>query len=62
MQAKPLFRADILKPKLDAFNPAEFERKRRTLLKWRNLIASDKFDRVKETEILPDFISEVLQG
>jgi hypothetical protein len=62
IQAKPLFRADVLKPKLDAFRPpSDFGKRLERLLRWRDLIESAKIDKFKETEILPDFISELFQ-
>ena len=63
IQAKPLFRADVLRPKLDAFKlPADFDKRRAPLTRWRDLIESTKIDKFKETEILPDFLSELFQG
>ena len=62
IQAKPLFRADVLKPKLDAFRlPSAIVAKRQAVTKWRDLIGTAKIDKYKETEILPDFISELFQ-
>ena len=58
---KPLFRLDALKPKLDAFKPAG-SAKSQALGKWRDLIVSGKIDKFKETEILPDFISDIFQN
>jgi type I restriction-modification system DNA methylase subunit len=62
IQAKSLFRADVLRPKLNAFTPpADFDKHRALLKRWRDLIASAKIDKFNETAILPDFISELFQ-
>jgi len=63
IQAKPLFRADVLRPKPDAFKlPNVASAKPQALKRWRDLIDSARIDKFKETEILPDFISEVFQA
>ena len=63
IQQQPLFRLDALRPKLDAFRmtPA-LEAKQHVLAKWRDFIATEKIDKLKETAILPSFIQEVFRG
>ena len=57
---KPLFRPDALRPKLSAFPlPASAHAARAKLKNWANLLATVPADAMKETELLPDFISHV---
>ena len=58
--AKPLFRADALRPKLNAFAlPSAAANAKSTLGKWNELLSSNAAERMKETELLPDFLSEI---
>src|SRR5215218_6569255 len=57
---KPLFRPEALRPKLTAFTPppAAFAG-RAKLAGWVKLLASPKAAKMKETELLPDFIGKM---
>ncbi|HEY1378716.1 MAG TPA: hypothetical protein VGF55_18095 [Gemmataceae bacterium] len=57
---KPLFRADALRPKLGKFVwPDYVEAARPKLAHWASLLASPQADGLKETEVLPDFITDI---
>src|SRR5262245_46016516 len=57
---KPLFRPEALRPKLTAFHPpASAAAGRAKLAGWVKLLASPKAAKMKETELLPDFIRDV---
>jgi Eco57I restriction-modification methylase len=57
---KPLFRPEAIRPKLGAFNPPPAaEAGRGKLAGWVKLLASPKATKMKETELLPDFIGNV---
>jgi len=59
VEAKPLFRPDVLRPYLMAFQlPAHVPGFRPTLAHWAELIASGRADSFKEQEILPDFLTD----
>jgi hypothetical protein len=59
-EAKPLFRPDVLRTHLAAFElPAHVESCRPKLVHWAELIASGRADRFKEQEILGDFLGDV---
>ena len=59
VEAKPLFRPDVLRPYLMAFQlPAHVPGFRPTLAHWAELILSGRADSFKEQEILPDFLTD----
>ena len=63
IQAKPLFRSDVLRPKLDLFRlPGDMERRRGPLKKWSDLIDSKKIEAHKETAILSGFLEDFFRG
>jgi hypothetical protein len=62
-EAKPLFRPDILRTHLAPFQlPARVEAQRDKLRQWASLVASPRADHLKETELLPDFLTDFFQG
>jgi hypothetical protein len=59
-EAKPLFRADALRPKLVGFGlPAGIGEARTKLGGWVTMLANKQADKMKETELLADFITDV---
>ena len=59
IEAKPLFRPDVLRAHLAAFElPARIDTFRPKLKHWADLLASDKANSFKEQEILPDFLTD----
>src|SRR5215210_2723744 len=56
---KPLFRPEALRPKPAAFHPPPAATGRAKLAGWVKLLASPKAAKMKETELLPDFIRDV---
>jgi hypothetical protein len=62
-EAKLLFRAEALRPKLAAFTlPSRAEARRDKLAHWADLLTSDQANSLKERELLPDFISDIFIG
>jgi len=58
--AKPLFRIDALRPKLTAFSlPTSAVQARPKLAQWTDLLASKAAEKMKETELLGDFIRDI---
>jgi len=58
VEAKPLFRPDVLRSSLTGFTlPPAVEPVRPKLAKWATLLKSAKADKLKEQEILPDFLT-----
>src|SRR5438128_2395195 len=58
IEAKPLFRPDVLRKQLAYFNlPAAAKALRPELSKWAELIESKQIDDFTEKEILPDFLT-----
>lgn len=59
-EAKPLFRAEALRPRLATFaiSPAAVAA-RAKLANWAQLLASKQTEGMKETELLPGFLSDV---
>lgn len=60
VDAKPLFRPEVLKPHVSGFrlppgSPA-------AMAKWGEMLASGLADGFKEKELLPDFLSDVFRG
>ncbi len=59
VEAKPLFRPDVLRNHLAAFAlPGHVAAFRPKLAHWADLLASEKANRLKEQEILPDFLTD----
>ena len=63
VEAKPLFRPDVLRTHLAGFAlPAHVDACRPKLAHWADLLASGKADTFKEQEILPDFLTDFFCG
>ncbi len=63
VEAKPLFRPDVLRPHLTAFRIPEYvEASRPKLADWAELLNSGRADSFKEQEILPDFLTDFFCG
>lgn len=60
VEVKPLFRPDVLRSRLKAFelSPRVTEH-RELLVKWADLLRSAQADRLKEQELLPDFLTDI---
>jgi hypothetical protein len=59
VEAKPLFRPDVLRAHLQGFVPVVPDTARQRLAQWAELIQSGRVDSLNERELLPDFISDV---
>ena len=60
VEAKPLFRPDVLRPHLQAFDwPANLDQTRQALARWSQLLASERAVKFKEQELLPDFLTDI---
>jgi hypothetical protein len=63
VEAKPLFRPDVLRPHLAGFHPSgNVEVARKTLARWAGLLWSPQAETLKEQELLPDFLTDVFCG
>lgn len=63
VEARPLFRPDVLRPHLAVFPlPPHVEGLRHSLEHWAELLASGKADDFKEQELLPDFLTDFFCG
>src|ERR1700686_1988767 len=61
-EARPLFRADALRPKLLGFRlPPAAGAALKKLSHWVDLLAGNKAEAMKETELLPLFISDLFE-
>ncbi|MBL8793748.1 MAG: hypothetical protein JNM56_07580 [Planctomycetia bacterium] len=59
LEAKPLFRPDVLRPHLAAFElPPRVADCRQELADWATLLGSPDADKKKEKELLPDFLTD----
>ena len=59
LEAKPLFRPDVLRPHLAAFQlPPRVAACRQKLADWSKLLNSPEADKKKEKELLPDFLTD----
>ena len=59
IDAKPLFRPEVIRPRLDGVTlPGD----REPLNRWADLLASGKADKLKETELLGEFLGDVFLG
>ena len=60
---KPLFRPEALRPAMKNFIlPERVEALRPTLAVWAKQLTGKKLDQLKETELLPDFITDIFGG
>ncbi|WP_337177056.1 DNA methyltransferase [Paludisphaera sp.] len=63
VEAKPLFRPDVLRPRLAGFQlPGGADSAREILRRWADLLGSPQADSLKEQELLPDFLTDVFRG
>ncbi len=59
IEAKPLFRPDVLRTRLATFQlPAHVDAFRSRLTHWADLLGSGRADALKEQELLPDFLTD----
>lgn len=62
VEATPLFRPEVLRPRLEAFElPAHAAEAHERLAAWVSLLESPTGAEQKETELLPDFLTDVFQ-
>ena len=60
VEAKPLFRPDVLRGHLQGFDPPErAESAKPKLAQWAELIRSGRVDALNERELLPDFLTDL---
>src|SRR5436309_1014175 len=58
VEAKPLFRPDVLRPHLQTFDlPPNLDQSKATLAKWATMFSSDR--KFNERELLPDFLTDI---
>jgi hypothetical protein len=63
VEAKPLFRPDVIRSHLAAFSlPARIEPLRSQLADWASLLATGRANNFKEQELLPDFLTLYFHG
>ena len=63
VDAKPLFRPDVLRSHLDAFSlPERVEPLRGQLADWADMLGTGRANRFKEQELLPDFVTLYFHG
>jgi len=63
VEAKPLFRPDVLRPHIANFHlPAEIAVQREVFTRWAGLLWSPQAETLKEQELLPDFLTDVFCG
>ena len=63
VEAKPLFRPDVLRSQLRDFTiGAQLEPAQSRLTRWAEMIQSGQADKLKEREILPDFMTDLFVG
>jgi hypothetical protein len=63
LEAKPLFRPDVLRGHLSGFTlPPRVESLRPKLANWAELIGSNRIDALNEQQILPDFLTDFFLG
>ena len=62
VEAKPLFRPDVLRPELATFRlPGNAQAMQETLTRWSELLCSAQADTLKEQELLPDFLTDIFR-
>lgn len=60
VEAKPLFRPDILRPHLLSFAwPANLSDSKAILAKWATMLSTGRADKFKEQQLLPDFLTDI---
>ncbi|NQV23792.1 MAG: N-6 DNA methylase [Rhodopirellula sp.] len=61
VESKPLFRPDVLRPHLSAFQwpPENLDDIRTHLKKWGAMFQSGRADKFNEKELLPDFLTDI---
>ena len=60
VESKPLFHPEVIRQQLRHFDlPASVENSRSRLKHWADLISSGQADRLKETDLLPDFLTDI---
>ena len=63
VEAKPLFRPDVLQPHLKGFRlPDRIEKMREKLTHWGEMLRTGRADSFKEQELLPDFLTDIFCG
>ncbi len=63
VDAKPLFRPDVVRSHLDAFSlPTRIEMWRRKLADWAGMLSTGRADQFKEQELLPEFLTVFFHG
>ena len=63
VEAKPLFRPDVLRDHLQRFTlPATVATHRPLLDKWATMLKSERANRFNEKELLPDFLTDIFCG
>ena len=63
VEAKPLFRPDVIRSHLAAFSlPDRIEPLRRQLADWASLSDTGRANNFKEQELLPDFLTLYFHG
>ncbi|MFM9959974.1 MAG: Eco57I restriction-modification methylase domain-containing protein [Planctomycetaceae bacterium] len=63
VEAKPLFRPDVLRDHLQRFTlPPSVESHRPLLDKWATMLKSERANRFNEKELLPDFLTDIFCG
>ena len=60
VEAKPLFRPDVLRPHLQSFVwPENLTESKAILAKWATMLSTGRADKFKEQELLPDFLTDI---
>jgi methylase of polypeptide subunit release factors len=60
LEATPLFRPEVIRPHVDGFDvPANAKSNRERLTAWLELLGSPEGAKRKETELLPDYLTDV---
>jgi hypothetical protein len=63
VEAKPLFRPDLLRPLLTTFGRScPLEAPRAAVRRWADMLCAPEADRLNEKEILPDFLTDIFCG
>jgi hypothetical protein len=60
VEAKLLFRPDVLRPHLRSFElPSNHAKLKATMARWADMVSSGRADKFKEQELLPGFLTDV---
>ncbi len=60
VESKPLFHPEVIRQQLRTFHiPPSVEEARPRLQHWADLISSGQADKLKETDLLPDFLTDI---